>query len=160
MPGVFDSWVHGDLGRVQLQIASSTLSLPRVINFPCSLTRNITSQSMMNLAFHSLLPILTTLHIHFSFKGWENVLFELGIERVKVNVSVRIHWNTMSTGLDPEWDWDWERVISLLRPASIKSRAIYLSRLNVVDSSESVRYGSSTNWSKPVCFYSLLCVNS
>ena len=36
---------------------SLTLSLPRVINikFPCSLTRNITSHSMENLAFHSLL---------------------------------------------------------------------------------------------------------
>ena len=29
-------------------------------------------------------PILTTSHIYFSFKGWENVLFELGSERVKV----------------------------------------------------------------------------
>ena len=28
-------------------------------------------------------PILTTSHIYFSFKGWENVLFELGSERVK-----------------------------------------------------------------------------
>ena len=35
-------------------------------NFPCSCC-----------------PILTTLHIHFSLKGWENVLFELGSERVK-----------------------------------------------------------------------------
>ena len=46
----------------------------------------------MNLAFHSLLrwkmtilPILTTSLIHFSLKGWENVLFELGSERVNVN---------------------------------------------------------------------------
>ena len=30
------------------------------------------------------LPILTTSHIHFSFKGWGNVLFELGSERVNV----------------------------------------------------------------------------
>ena len=54
-----------------------TLSLPRVINsnFPCSLTRNMTSHSMKNLAFHSLLrwkmvvlPILTTSLIYFSFK--------------------------------------------------------------------------------------------
>ena len=29
------------------------------------------------------LPILTTSLIHFSFKGWENVLFELVSERVK-----------------------------------------------------------------------------
>ena len=52
-----------------------TLSLPKVINFkiPASLTRNMTSQSMENLAFHSLLtwkmiilPILATSLIHFS----------------------------------------------------------------------------------------------
>ena len=29
-----------------------------------------------------LVPVLTTSLIHFSWKGWENVLFELGIERV------------------------------------------------------------------------------
>ena len=60
------------------------LSLPRVINFKfsCSLTSNITSHSMKNMAFHSLLrwkmiilPILTTSLIHFSLKGWENVTF-------------------------------------------------------------------------------------
>ena len=45
---------------------------------------------MNNLAFHSLLrwkliilPILTTSVIHFSSKGWENVLCELRSERVK-----------------------------------------------------------------------------
>ena len=46
-----------------------------ISNFPCSLTRNITSHSMKNLAFHSLLrwkmiilPILTTSLIHLSSK--------------------------------------------------------------------------------------------
>ena len=72
-----------------------TLSLPRVINFefPCSLPRNMTSHSMKNLAFHSLLrgkiiilPILTTSLIHFSLNGWDNVLFELGSERVNSKV--------------------------------------------------------------------------
>ena len=29
-----------------------------------------------------IVPILTTSLIHFSLKGWENVLFELGSERV------------------------------------------------------------------------------
>ena len=45
---------------------------------------------MKNLAFHSLLKwkiiilsVSTTLCIHFSLKGWENVRFELGNERVK-----------------------------------------------------------------------------
>ena len=58
-------------------------------NFHCSLTRNITSHIIKNLAFHSLLrwrmtilAILTTSLRHFS-KGWEIVLFELGSERVK-----------------------------------------------------------------------------
>ena len=58
-------------------------------NFSGSLTRNITSHSMENLAFHSflrlkmiILPILTISLIHLSLKGWENVLFELGSERV------------------------------------------------------------------------------
>ena len=57
----------------------------------CSLTRNITSHSMKNLAFHSLhrwkvviLPILPTSLIHLSLKGLENVVLELGSERVKV----------------------------------------------------------------------------
>ena len=70
-------------------IYSPALPLPRVIvsNFPSSLTRNSTSHSMKNLAFHSsfrwkiiMLPILTTSLIHFSLKGWENVLFELRSE--------------------------------------------------------------------------------
>ena len=53
-----------------------------ISDFPCSLTRNITSHSMKNLAFHSLLrwkmiilPVLTILILHLSLKGWENVLF-------------------------------------------------------------------------------------
>ena len=44
---------------------------------------------MKNLAFHCLLrwkmiipPILTTSLIHFSSNGWENVLFEIGSEKV------------------------------------------------------------------------------
>ena len=60
-----------------------------ISNFPCSLTRNITSHSMKYLAFHRLLRRMITLtisryltHVHFSSKGWENVLFELGSESV------------------------------------------------------------------------------
>ena len=55
-----------------------------ISNFSCSLTRNITSHSMENLTFHSLLiwemiilPILTTSLIHVLYKSLENVLFEL-----------------------------------------------------------------------------------
>ena len=57
--------------------------------FVCSLPRNITSHSMKNLDLHSLLRwnmiILPNSHYltyRFIFKGWENVLFELGNERV------------------------------------------------------------------------------
>ena len=35
-----------------------------------------------------LVPVLTTSLIHFSLKGWENVLFELGSERVKVGQGI------------------------------------------------------------------------
>ena len=73
---------------------SLTLSLPRVSisNFPCSLTRNITSHSMENLAFHSLFrwkmiipQILTTSLIHLSFKIGR--MYFLGSERVKTKLS-------------------------------------------------------------------------
>ena len=53
-----------------------TLSLPRIIKFPSSLTRNFASHSMENFAFRS---VLTTSLIHFVA---QNVLFELGSERV------------------------------------------------------------------------------
>ena len=61
------------------------LSFQRVINFkfPCSLNRIITSHSMKNLGFHSLLrwtmiilPIPTTSLIHLSLKGWETVTWK------------------------------------------------------------------------------------
>ena len=58
--------------------------------FPCSLTRNMTSHSMENLTFHSLLRwkvIILQFSLHPSYnrflKGWENTLFELRNERVK-----------------------------------------------------------------------------
>ena len=43
-----------------------TLSLPRMSNFACSLTRKITSHSMENLAFHSLLIWKMIILYHFS----------------------------------------------------------------------------------------------
>ena len=74
-----------------LLIRSQEWSMP---NFLYSLTRNITSHSMKNLAFHSvfrrkmiILPILTTWLIHSSLKGRENVLFERGskgVERLNI----------------------------------------------------------------------------
>ena len=59
-------------------------------NFPFSLSRNIISHSMKNVAFRSsdgrlILPILTDPPlIHFSTKGFGSWLFELGSERVKL----------------------------------------------------------------------------
>ena len=44
---------------------------------------------MKNVAIHSLLPIVNTvphLYIIFSLQGWNNVLFELGSERVKARM--------------------------------------------------------------------------
>ena len=38
-------------------------------------------------------PVLTTSLIHFSWKGWENVLFELGIERVN---TVTMWWQMLA----------------------------------------------------------------
>ena len=68
-----------------------------ITNFPCSLTRNITSHNM-NLAFYSLLrwkiivlPFLTTLLVHSSLKSWENVLFELRSEHVTSNYDNTSH---------------------------------------------------------------------
>ena len=76
-----------------------------ISNFSCSLTRNITSHSMKNLAFHSLLrwkmiilPILTTSRMHFCSKGWENVLFELRSERVKLVVLYHSIFNRSRLG--------------------------------------------------------------
>ena len=61
----------------------------QVSNFPCNLTRNITS-NIKNLSFHSLLKlrdhyctILITSLVHFSLQGWANLIFQLGSERVK-----------------------------------------------------------------------------
>ena len=73
-------------------ITRITLSLLRVnmSNFPCSLSRNIRQHSMKNWSFHSLprwkmitIPILATSLVHFLFRCWEKVLFELRSERVK-----------------------------------------------------------------------------
>ena len=65
--------------------------------FPCSLTRNMTSHSMGNLTFHSLLrwkviilQILATSLIQYNrfLKGWENTLFELRSERVNLYIFI------------------------------------------------------------------------
>ena len=42
-----------------------------------------------------LVPVLTTSLIHFSWKGWENSLFELGIERVKPTVGQQSYHDTL-----------------------------------------------------------------
>ena len=73
-------------GAVTAQLL--TLSLLRVIDvkFSCSLTRNITSHSMENLAFHSLLrwkmiiiQILATPLMHFLFKRRRRYFLSSGV---------------------------------------------------------------------------------
>ena len=57
------------------------LSLPRMIKFPLSLTRNITAHSMKNLLFHSLTQMedgYDTISNNRTYTGFKNVLFELG----------------------------------------------------------------------------------
>ena len=73
-----------------------------ISDFPCGLTRNIPSHSTKNFTFHRLLrwkmiilQTLTTALIHFSLKGWENVLFELASERVN---PVLICWRQLPSG--------------------------------------------------------------
>ena len=66
----------GDVSRRPVLFLCAAGDRKRSIsNFPCSLTKNITSRSMKNLAFHRLLrckmitlPILTTSLIHFLFR--------------------------------------------------------------------------------------------
>ena len=69
-----------------------TLSLPSVINIKFPLQPHqkykITQYggTWLFIVYSNerlYLPILTTSHKHFCFKGWENVLFELGSDRVK-----------------------------------------------------------------------------
>ena len=56
-----------------------------------------------------IVPVLTTSLIHFSWKGWENVLFELGIERVKVKLrgwlvfAIFGGWSPCYCGLVSSW---------------------------------------------------------
>ena len=83
----------------------------------CIVTSNITWHSMKNLAFHSLLrwkmiivPILTTT-IHFSLKGCENLLFELGNETVNNQYSiltgklVRCSYRNLNRSLHSRWNF-------------------------------------------------------
>ena len=48
----------------------------------------------------NIVTILSTSLIHFSLKGWENVLFELGIERVNyVGQAVSRRWSSADHAL-------------------------------------------------------------
>ena len=79
---------------------ASTLSLPRVTmpNFSCSLTRNITSHSMENLAFHSLkLPDDYTTNFHYityTFLFWRfgrMYFLNLGVKGLKYPARMLSH---------------------------------------------------------------------
>ena len=65
-----------------------TLSLPRVINlkFPLQPHQKYTSHSTKNVAFHSLLRLIMVMLQVPTNSRWENVLFELESERVKLPV--------------------------------------------------------------------------
>ena len=83
-----------------------TLSLPQwsISNFSCSLTRNITSHSMENSAFYSLLrwkmiitPILTTSLIN-TFSLWEVGRMYSSNLGVKGLIEILRHQNSNTTG--------------------------------------------------------------
>ena len=78
--------LHCEKTRKNKKFSFPLVRLWSISIFSCSLTRNITSQSMENLAFHSLLTVherwlyyqFSLTHVYISFlKGWENVLFKL-----------------------------------------------------------------------------------
>ena len=83
-------------------------------HLPCSLTRNITSHSMKNLAFHSLLrwkiiilPILTTSLIHFSLKGLGGCMFwtwEWKGQSTTITISAFLSWFSPEV---LEWLFNW-----------------------------------------------------
>ena len=84
--------VRADLSRISyIRHSPSTDRQWLISNFPSSLTRNITSHSMENLAFHYsllrqkmiILPVLITSLIHFSLRGaGECTFWTYGSERV------------------------------------------------------------------------------
>ena len=88
-----------------------------ISNFPCSLTRNVTwrpgqmpnsSQLEPSYKIKTCTVILTISLIHFSLEGWENVLFELGSERVNCKLGSR--WLELGVpfdqGLSPRPPWN------------------------------------------------------
>ena len=84
---IMSNWRLTD-GGPWVELGATELYSDQCKNFPCSLTRNITSHSMKNLAFHSLLewkmiilPILTTSPLPFSLYTIERMYFlNLGVE--------------------------------------------------------------------------------
>ena len=83
--------------------------------FSCSLTRNMTSHSMENLTFHSLLrwkviilQILATSLIQLLFERLGNTLFELRSERVKEHPQCCGCLGTLKLWrvINSSWRWD------------------------------------------------------
>ena len=74
-----------------------------MLNFPCSLTRNITPHSMKNLFLIAYSDERWLYHqfsqphfIHFSFKGWGNVHFSLGMKELKhTRAEVVVSWENL-----------------------------------------------------------------
>ena len=61
-------------------------------------------------------------HICFSFKGWENVLFELGKFNVEISLWLVPRPQRRSQGLKRPWERDWSR--PRLAPGTIHEQAI------------------------------------
>ena len=85
------------LGKLKYTIHSAALLQYQPLHssiFPGRPTRNITSHSMKNLAFYSLLLhniILTTSPTHISLTGWENVHLDMGVRgSIRVNQTPQI----------------------------------------------------------------------
>ena len=81
-----------------------------------------------------LVPVLTTSLIHFSWKGWENVLFELGSERVKKVVNwykwIIFHlsklWKAMFFVLCADYcQWGWRGNLKLITLGSERVNHYY-----------------------------------
>ena len=113
----FQIWKKKRGGSEKVDAASSTtltLSLPRVINVKFLLQphQNITSHSMKNIAFHSvlrwkmiILPILTTSLIHFTFlnlgvKGWNPLRRNSNLSARTARARRNNRWPTSPYGLN------------------------------------------------------------
>ena len=109
-----------------------------ISNFPCSLTRDITSHSMKNLAFHSLLrwkvitlPILTTSLIHLSLKAfqrervWRMSFLNLGVKGFNlraIHSRFRLHGDSETRSRYDLWFLSSRHEFGLLNRLSLRQK--------------------------------------